>query len=149
MQVLLGVLERVSSAFLLLFQLLYLRNNRVVGQFNQEHLLLLLDELSDALWSLLPVELDAGLGYLASGADVGSLVHIEVVNGFIGLSWQNIAIFDAFQRHAGRGSLLVPDLELLGCFLRLSFLLFLGLSLNEHLLFVWWPEGRLLVSCLG
>jgi len=88
--------ERLVTALLSFFELFDFLLNRVVGQLSQEHLLLLVNELSGILCSLLLGELDARLGHHHRPVDVLSfhlvvswlLVFLLVVF----LSWGDVAV---------------------------------------------------------
>jgi len=81
LELLLRLNERLVTALLSFFELFDFLLNRVVGQLSQEHLLLLVNELSGILRSLLLRELDASLGHhhrpidlLPVGVRVGRLL---------------------------------------------------------------------------
>lgn len=141
-QVGLGGLQRFECALLFRLEVIDLLDNRFMCQLDQEHVLLLIDELVHVLRLSFPVELHAGFSNLGGGRDLASLLGVEVVGGLCVWHGDNIFIFYALQGHARRGGLLVPDLEMLLLFFGLLLPLLLSLPLDEDLLVVGWCERR-------
>ena len=80
------------SASLLLEPLNFLLDS-IVGELNEEHLFLLIDELSDVLRSLLPWKLNPRFGDVHCWTDIASLVGVEIVDIFVALNRADVRIF--------------------------------------------------------
>ena len=135
-----GIFQRDGFAFGLMIKFFDFFLDGVVGEFNQEHLFLLIDELVHILRTLFPRELHPRLGYVHCRWDVTALGRVEIVQVLFHLRWLNIGIFYFLERNPRCGSFLVPDLQILALFLRFLPFLLLGLPCNEHFLVVRWSE---------
>ena len=81
MQVGLRGLQRFECAFLFRLKVVDLFDDGLMRQLDEEHVLLLVDELVDVLTLALAGELDTRLGNLGGGRDLTSLLGVEVVLG--------------------------------------------------------------------
>jgi hypothetical protein len=109
----------------------------VVRKLNEEHFLLLVGELVNALGPLLGRELNSRLGNVDRSADEATSLRIIVVDIFFSLRWLHILILYSLKRHPRRGGLLIPNLKMLVGLLRLFLPLLLRLPRDEDLLLVW------------
>jgi len=140
------VLKCKCLSILLLFKFLYLFLNGVVWKFNQEHLFLLINELTYVLWTLFSWELYSGLSNVHCSTNITSLSRVKVIYILLTLHWLNISVLNSLKRHSWCGSLLVPYFKMFGCFFIFLFSLLLCFTRNKYLLFIWWTERRVFLG---
>lgn len=87
--------ERLMAALLLFFKLFDLLIHRVICQFSQEHLFLLIDELVDILRPLFSWELHSAPSNVHSFMDMILLFQVEVLFLRVVLAWRDISVLDS------------------------------------------------------
>jgi len=130
------------SVLLLSFEFIDLFGHRVIREFSQKHLLLLIDKLVDVLGPLLPRELYTSTSQVHGRADQGGvgLVIIRKFDFVIGC--HDVSVLYSAKRSSAVCCVFVPDLKVFGLLLGFLFLLFLSFACYEDFFVVRRPEGR-------